>query len=162
MIPPTSQNQPQERCPYEEIISTTTVQAASNEGFDYSKLIVQFGSEPLQQDVVDRFEKLTGTKAHHFLKRGIFFSHRDLNKLLDHFEQGKPFYLYTGRGPSSDSMHLGHMVPFMFTKYLQEAFKVPLVIQITEDEKILMQELNFQQVRNMMIEKCERYYCLWI
>ena len=41
----------------------------------------------------------------------------DLDKILDRYEQGKPFFLYTGRGPSSDSMHLGHMIPFVFTKY---------------------------------------------
>lgn len=41
---------------------------------------------------------------------------RDFGKILDNYEKGKPFYLYTGRGPSSDSMHLGHLVPFMFTK----------------------------------------------
>jgi tryptophanyl-tRNA synthetase len=27
------------------------------------------------------------------------------------------------------------MIPFIFNKYLQEAFKVPFVIQITDDEK---------------------------
>lgn len=41
---------------------------------------------------------------------------REFDRILDRFEQGKPFFLYTGRGPSSDSMHLGHMVPFVFTK----------------------------------------------
>jgi tryptophanyl-tRNA synthetase len=40
----------------------------------------------------------------------------EFDKILDRYEQGKPFFLYTGRGPSSDSMHLGHMVPFVFTK----------------------------------------------
>jgi len=34
-------------------------------------------------------------------------------------------------------MHLGHLVPFMFTKWLQDAFNVPLVIQMTDDEKFL-------------------------
>jgi len=41
---------------------------------------------------------------------------REFDKILDRFEQGKPFFLYTGRGPSSDSMHLGHMIPFVFNK----------------------------------------------
>lgn len=41
------------------------------------------------------------------------------------------------QGPSSEALHLGHLVPFIFTKYLQDAFKVPLVIQITDDEKTL-------------------------
>mmetsp|Transcript_10808 Transcript_10808/g.17004 ORF Transcript_10808/g.17004 Transcript_10808/m.17004 type:complete len:332 (+) Transcript_10808:1-996(+) len=46
-------------------------------------------------------------------------------------------YLYPGRGPSSSSMHLGHLIPFLFTKWLQDAFDVPLVIQMTDDEKFL-------------------------
>lgn len=45
----------------------------------------------------------------------LTFMSRDLNVILDRYEQGKSFYLYTGRGPSSDSMHIGHTVPFMFT-----------------------------------------------
>ncbi len=43
---------------------------------------------------------------------------RDFNTILDRYEKGKPFFLYTGRGPSSDSMHLGHMIPFVFTKWV--------------------------------------------
>jgi len=42
----------------------------------------------------------------------------EFNTILDRYEQGKPFFLYTGRGPSSDSMHLGHLIPFMFTKFV--------------------------------------------
>lgn len=41
------------------------------------------------------------------------------------------------QGPSSESLHLGHLVPFMFTKWLQDTFNVPLVIQMTDDEKYL-------------------------
>ncbi len=41
---------------------------------------------------------------------------RDLHQILDDVEKGKPFYLYTGRGPSSGAMHIGHLLPFMFTK----------------------------------------------
>ena len=39
---------------------------------------------------------------------------RELNEILDRYEKKQPFYLYTGRGPSSTSMHLGHCVPFIF------------------------------------------------
>jgi tryptophanyl-tRNA synthetase len=28
-------------------------------------------------------------------------------------------------------MHMGHLIPFMFTAWLQRVFNVPLVIQIT-------------------------------
>ncbi|KAJ2880356.1 tryptophan--tRNA ligase [Coemansia aciculifera] len=72
-----------------------------------------------------------------FLRRGIFFSHRELGVILDRHEQGKPFYLYTGRGPSRGHMHIGHMLPFIFCKWLQEVFDVPLVVQLTDDEKFL-------------------------
>ena len=41
---------------------------------------------------------------------------REFDRILDRYEQGKPFFLYTGRGPSSDSVHIGHMIPFVFTK----------------------------------------------
>ena len=43
---------------------------------------------------------------------------RDLNEVLDAYEKGDKFYLYTGRGPSSEALHLGHLIPFMFTKYV--------------------------------------------
>lgn len=81
---------------------------------------------------------------HPFLRRGIFFSHRDLSAICAAAEASDasgdlnpPFYLYTGRGPSSAAMHLGHLVPFMMTQWLQKAFNVPLVIQMTDDEKFL-------------------------
>ena len=47
------------------------------------------------------------------------------------------FFLYTGRGPSSDALHMGHLIPFQFTKWLQDTFDAPLVIQLTDDEKYL-------------------------
>lgn len=66
--------------------------------------------------IIERFEKLIGKPVHHLIRRGVFFSHRDLHTILKLKEDGKPFYLYTGRGPSSDSLHLGHLIPFIFTK----------------------------------------------
>lgn len=46
-------------------------------------------------------------------------------------------------------MHFGHLVPFMFTKYLQDAFNAPLVIQMTDDEKFLWKDLT--------LEECHKY-----
>lgn len=84
-------------------------------GIDYNKLIDQFGTKAIDQALLDRFEKLTGQRPHLLLRRGMFFSHRELDRILDRYEQKKPFFLYTGRGPSSDSMHVGHLTPFLFT-----------------------------------------------
>lgn len=109
---------------------------------DYTKLVQDFGSTLIDETLMKRIEAATVGKGnvpnlHRFLRRGIFFSHRDMTALLDNLEKGKPMYLYTGRGPSSSSMHLGHLIPFLFTKWLQDAFDVPLVIQMTDDEKFL-------------------------
>ena len=83
---------------------------------DYDKLIDKFGSQRIDKALLERFEKVTGHRAHRLLRRGMVFSHRDLNVILDKYEKGVPFFLYTGRGPSSDSMHVGHSIPFEFTK----------------------------------------------
>lgn len=40
-----------------------------------------------------------------------------MEMILDVYEKKQPFYLYTGRGPSSEAMHMGHLIPFIFTKY---------------------------------------------
>lgn len=109
---------------------------------DYTKLVNDFGSRLIEPSLLSRLEKLTvqrGTVSHlhRFLRRNIFFSHRDLEPILDQVEAGKPLFLYTGRGPSSSSMHLGHLVPFLMTQWLQQAFQCPLVIQMTDDEKFL-------------------------
>lgn len=52
-----------------------------------------------------------------FVKNVKFYIYsRDMHEILTLYEQKKPFFLYTGRGPSSEAMHLGHLIPFIFTK----------------------------------------------
>ncbi|XP_012163777.3 tryptophan--tRNA ligase, cytoplasmic [Bombus affinis] len=128
----------------EDIVTPWNVATKNETGIDYDKLIKKFGSSKIDGELLARFEKITGQKPHHFLRRGIFFSHRDMNTILNLYEQGKPFYLYTGRGPSSDSIHLGHLIPFMFCKWLQEVFCVPLVIQLTDDEKAIWKNIKIE------------------
>lgn len=60
----------------EDIVTPWTVSAASAKGVDYDKLIVKFGVSRLEGSQLDRFERLTGHKAHHLLRRGVFFAHR--------------------------------------------------------------------------------------
>lgn len=123
---------------------------------DYKNLIVQFGSTEISPELLARIERLTVGKGrvkalHPWLRRGIFYSHRDLDRICTCVEQGVPFYLYTGRGPSSAAMHLGHLIPFMMTQWLQEAFDVPLVIQMTDDEKFLWKgEWDVEEGDNLM------------
>jgi len=102
-----------------DVVDPWEVKSKSAKGVDYDKLIQRFGSSKIDDALLARFEAVTGQPVHHLLKRGIFFSHREVNWILDLYEQKKPFFLYTGRGPSSDAMHLGHLIPFIFTKWLQ-------------------------------------------
>ncbi|KAH9170780.1 tryptophanyl-tRNA synthetase [Lactarius sanguifluus] len=146
---------------HEQIVTPWDVQGSvSGDGqqlaIDYDKLIDQFGTRRIDAAVLERFERLTGHKPHILLRRGMFFSHRDFNIILDRYEKGKPFFLYTGRGPSSDSMHLGHMIPFVFTKWLQDVFDVPLVIQLTDDEKFLFKhELKPEQTHDFALKNAK-------
>jgi len=129
---------------------------AGEDGVDYGKLIESFGCEAITPEQILRIERLTGKRPHRFLRRGLFFSHRDLNELLDAYEKGEPFYIYTGRGPSSEALHLGHLVPFLFTKWLQEAFDVPLVIELTDDEKFLFKkDLSIEEARRLAWENAK-------
>lgn len=132
-----------------DVVDPWTVTASSNKGIDYDKLIDRFGCSALDATLIQRLEKATGKPAHHFLTRGIFFSHRQLDRIVSLVEQGRSFYLYTGRGPSSDAMHLGHLIPFLMTKWLQDVFDVPLVIQLTDDEKYLWKDLTLEQCNKM-------------
>ncbi len=106
--------------------------------FDYTMLIEQFGTKPITQDLVERLAKHAGY-THLQLRRGIFFSHRDLDWWLDVHDKGEPVGLYTGRGPSGP-VHLGHMLPWVFTKYLQDAYGAHLYFQMTDDEKFLFND----------------------
>ncbi|GAA6024807.1 hypothetical protein JCM11491_005614 [Sporobolomyces phaffii] len=138
----------------EQVVTPWDVQGAVVEGvqmaINYDHLIDQFGTKRIDEPLLERFERLTGRKPHLLLRRSTFFSHRELNLILDRYEQKKPFYLYTGRGPSSDSMHLGHMIPFVFTQWLQDVFDCPLVIQLTDDEKFLFKP-------SLKLEQCNTF-----
>lgn len=124
----------------EDIVTGTFVEASSDKGFDWKKLMEKFGCAPMNQDLIDKIEKCTGKKPHRFIRRGMFYCHRDLDICLNLYEKQEPFYLYTGRGPSAEALHLGHTIPFIFNQYLQEAFDLPLVIQITDDEKFVLKD----------------------
>ena len=112
----------------EDIVDEFNVQASSDKGINYAKLIDKFGCSAITPDLLKRIEEVSGEKPHRFLRRGIFFCHRDLEVCLNAYEKLNPFYLYTGRGPSADALHLGHAIPMLFTRYLQRVFDVPLVI----------------------------------
>jgi tryptophanyl-tRNA synthetase len=118
---------------------------------DYNKLIENFGTQTITPEILMKVKDLIG-EIHPMLKLQYFFSHRDFDWILSKYENGDKFYLYTGRGPSG-MIHMGHLLPWIFTKYLQEKFNVKLLFQITDDEKFLYgQDRTLEEIKHYTYE----------
>ena len=66
---------------HEQVVTPWDVQGSVTEdgkqsAIDYDKLILQFGTKRIDDALLERFEKVTGRKAHPLVRRGMFFSHR--------------------------------------------------------------------------------------
>ncbi len=112
---------------------------------DYNRLIDEFGLKKIDKKLLKRIEAIAG-EVHPYLRRGIFFAHRDLEKVLDAYERGEKFFLYTGDGPSGP-IHLGHYAVWEFARWLQEKFDVELWFQFTDDEKFLYKNLTYEEIQ---------------
>lgn len=75
-----SADEPSAKVTQEQHITPWDVEGAVVDGhqvaINYDKLIKQFGTKPMTNELLERFEKLTGKKPHILLRRGVFFSHR--------------------------------------------------------------------------------------
>ncbi len=120
---------------------------------DYDKLIKEFGVKYISDEnkaYLKELAKKKGIEEHIFLKRNLFFAQMDLNEAIEDHKAGKHIFLYTGRAPGG-SMHIGHLVPFLFTKYLQDLFDCNLYIQIPDDEKFLFKkDLTLDKINEMV------------
>ena len=117
---------------------------------DYDKIVKEFGVERINQDLIKRLEKITG-KAHFMLRRNVFFANRDMKWLLDEYDKGNKFFLYTGRGPSGP-VHLGHLGTWMFVKWLQDKFGTELWFQFTDDEKFWFNGKPMEEIQKWTYE----------
>lgn len=115
---------------------------------DYDKLVKEFGVSRIDENILKRIKKHTG-EPHFMLRRNVFFAHRDLKWILDEYEKGNKFFLYTGRAPSGP-VHLGHLLPWIFTKWLQDKFGVELWFQFPNEEKVLVKN-------NISFEDTDKY-----
>lgn len=162
--------------PNKQIVTPWKVQAFNN-SIDYNRLIKEFGTQILEEsdiklmkDALKINKNINNEDIHRFLRRKIFFSHRSIQKIFnssieDHIIDKKnnllneglmPHYLYTGRGPSSTAMHLGHLIPFMLTKWWSDSYQVPVVIQMTDDEKYLWKkDLDIDTVKAYTLENAK-------
>src|SRR3989344_535334 len=119
---------------------------------DYERLIKEFGVSKIDDKLIDRIKKHTKGDVHFLLRRKVFFAHRDLNWVLDEYEKGNKFFLYTGRAPSGP-VHLGHLMPWIFTKWLQDKFGVELWFQFPDEEKFLFKkDLEYEETQKWLNE----------
>ena len=126
---------------------------------DYEKLIKRFGTQKITPELISKIDKFT-KESHFMLRRGIFFSHREFNRILDDYEKGKKFFLYTGRGPSGHT-HIGHLVPWVFCKWLQDKFGVNMYFQLTDDEKFYAkQDLTLEKTSEFALENALDFIAL--
>lgn len=108
---------------------------------DYDRLIKEFGVSKITPELLGKLRRLAGG-LHPLLERGFFFAHRDLDAVLRDYEEGRGFFLYTGRAPSKSPMHIGHLIPFLMTRWLQERFGVNAYIMIPDEEKYLAKKVE--------------------
>ncbi len=107
---------------------------------DYNKLIKDFGVDILNQEIMNKLKD-----APPVLRRGLYFTHRDLPLFISDAEKGKKVSIVSGRGPS-EKMHLGHLIPFIVVKYLQNKYNCNVYIPISDDEKFFFKkELTQEQ-----------------
>ncbi len=119
---------------------------------DFDRLVELFGTSRIDPPLLARLSKLLGGDLPPALRRGIYYSHRDLPWVLDEYTKGNPFFLYTGRGPSGD-VHLGHLLPFELCSFFQQRLGVDLWVQITDDERFLFKrELTLQDTHRLGLE----------
>ncbi len=106
---------------------------------DYDKLVKDFGVTLIDSKIKNKLKE-----AHPLIRRELYFAHRDFDKWLENYEKGKKVSVITGRGPS-EKMHLGHLVPFLVAKSLQDQFDCEVFIPISDDEKFYVKEnLSFE------------------
>lgn len=126
---------------------------------DYDRLTREFGTERITQELLGRIRRAAG-QDHFMLRRGVFFSHRDMGGILDSHAAGRKFFLYTGRGPSGHT-HIGHLIPWVFARWLQERFGVNMYFQLTDDEKFYAKrDLSLEQAREFAYENALDFVAL--
>jgi tryptophanyl-tRNA synthetase len=135
---------------YKDIINIYDVNIKEEK--DYERLIKLFGVKEINDIILNNLKYLTGD-LHVLLRRKFFYAHRDFDILLNKYNEGKRFFLYTGRAPSKSKMHIGHLIPFLLTKWFQEKFNVNVYIQIPDEEKYWEKKAdNYEEIREYALE----------
>ncbi|NLV03317.1 tryptophan--tRNA ligase [Haloferax volcanii] len=108
---------------------------------NYDRLLDRFGADRLTSEQKTRFPD----PGHPLVRRDVFYAQRDVDPFLDAANDGKPHSIVTGRGPSGP-MHIGHIFPFYFAKYLQEQTGTRVYIPFSDDEKYVLKDKSLDEI----------------
>jgi tryptophanyl-tRNA synthetase len=115
---------------------------------DYDKLIKEFGVKPLSGAVLKHLQQYTG--EHYLERRGIFFAHTNVDKVLAALDKKEKVYLYTGRAPTGPA-HLGHILPWIYAAHLQKKLGATMLFQIPDEEKFLFKDnVNWETAQEFL------------
>ncbi|WP_396613364.1 tryptophan--tRNA ligase (plasmid) [Haloferax sp. S1W] len=108
---------------------------------DYDRLLDQFGADTLTAEQKANFPG----PGHPLVRRGVFYAGRDVDDFLEATTDGHTHSIVTGRGPSGP-MHIGHIIPFYFAKYLQDQTGALVYIPLSDDEKYLLKDASLDEI----------------
>lgn len=74
-----------------------------------------------------------------------FYAERDLDAFLEAGHEDATNSIVTGRGPSGP-MHIGHILPFYFAKYLQDKWGTLVYIPLSDDEKYFLKDKSLTKI----------------
>ncbi len=106
---------------------------------EYDRLLDQFGADRLTPEQKAQFPD------HPLIRRDIFYAQRDVDAFLAAARAGETHSIVTGRGPSGP-MHIGHIFPFYFAKYLQDQTGALVYIPLSDDEKYLVKDRTLAEI----------------
>jgi len=92
-----------------------------------------FGLQAFTPELINKLSFLPSTALR------LLESSRGFSEMINLSAQ--PCYVYTGRGPSKASFHLGHLPGLQLCLALQSEFKEPIEFMISDDEKIFRDKI---------------------
>ena len=108
--------------------------------------VEEFGAKRFVADTLAIFSFLSPNQ------RALLQYHRGAESL----DLSKPAFIYTGRGPSNASFHIGHLPALNLCLALQKYFNTPIRFMISDDEKMFRDGIDRAKMEENVSETLEQ------
>ncbi|MFB6077201.1 MAG: tryptophan--tRNA ligase, partial [Candidatus Nanohaloarchaea archaeon] len=116
------------------------------EAQDYGDKMEKFGIDPVADELLEQLPEV-----HRYLRRGIIYGHRDLDRVVDAVEHGEEFAMMTGLMPSG-KFHFGHKMLADQMVYYQD-LGAELYIAVADIEAYLTRDVSLEEAREVAIDQ---------